>query len=106
MPKYLFEVVYTPEGVRGLKDSGPASRVKVVEDMGSALGGSLESFHFAFGDVDAYVIVDLPDDEAAAAVAFTVGASPMTRLKTIKLLTVEEADAAMGRSVDYRPPGS
>lgn len=74
--------------------------------MATALGGSLESFHFAFGDVDAYVVVDLPDDEAAAAVAFTVGASPMTRLKTIKLVTVEEADAALSRSIDYRPPGS
>jgi uncharacterized protein with GYD domain len=41
--------------------------------MATELGGSLESFHFAFGDVDAYVVVDLPDDEAAAAAAFTVG---------------------------------
>ena len=106
MPKYLFEANYTPEGVRGLKDAGAASRAKAVDDMATALGGSLESFYFAFGDVDAYVVVDLPDDEAAAAAAFTVGASPMTALKTVKLLTLEEADAAIGRSVSYRPPGS
>ena len=74
--------------------------------MATALGGKLESFHFAFGDVDAYVVVDLPDDEAAAAAAFTVGASPMTRVKTVKLLTLDEADAAISRSVTYRPPGS
>ena len=80
------------------------SRAKAITDMTSALGGSLESFHFAFGDVDAYVVVDLPDDEAAA--AFTVGASAMTKVKTVKLLTLEEADAAIRRSVDYRPPGS
>ena len=106
MPKYLFEASYTPDGVRGLKDAGAASRAKAVDEMVTALGGSLESFHFAFGDVDAYVVVDLPDDEAAAAAAFTVGASPMTKVKTIKLLTLEEADAAIGRSVSYRPPGS
>ena len=106
MPKYLFEASYTPDGVRGLKDAGAASRAKAVNDMATALGGSLESFHFAFGDVDAYVVVDLPDDEAAAAAAFTVGASPLTKVKTVKLLTLEEADAAIGRSVDYRPPGS
>ena len=106
MPKYLFEASYTPEGVRGLKDAGAASRAKAVDEMATALGGSLESFYFAFGDVDAYVVVDLPDDEAAAAAAFTVSASPMTRLKTTKLLTLEEADAAIGRSVSYRPPGS
>jgi uncharacterized protein with GYD domain len=106
MPKYLFEANYTPEGVRGLKDAGAASRAKAIDEMATALGGSLESFHFAFGDVDAYVVVDLPDDEAAAAAAFTVGASPMTRLNTVKLLTLEEADTAIGRSVSYRPPGS
>jgi uncharacterized protein with GYD domain len=106
MPKYLFEASYTPEGVRGIKDAGAASRAKAVSDMATALGGSLESFHFAFGDVDAYVVVDLPDDEAAAAAAFTVGASTLTTLKTVKLLTLEEADAAIGRSVSYRPPGS
>ena len=106
MPKYLFEASYTPEGVRGIKDAGASSRAEAVNDMASAVGGSLESFHFAFGDVDAYVVVELPDDEAAAAVAFTVGASALTKVKTVKLLTLEEADAAIKRSVDYRPPGS
>lgn len=106
MPKYLFEASYTPEGVRALKDAGATSRAKAIDEMATALGGSLESFHFAFGDVDVYVVVDLPDDEAAAAAAFTVGASPMTKIKTIKLLTLDEADAAIGRSVSYRPPGS
>jgi uncharacterized protein with GYD domain len=105
MPKYLFEAKYTPEGVRGIKEAGAASRAKAVNDMATALGGGLDSFYFAFGDVDAYVVVDLPDDEAAAAAAFTVGASAATQLKTVKLLTLDEADAAIARSVDYRPPG-
>jgi uncharacterized protein with GYD domain len=105
MTKYLFEANYTPEGVRGLTEAGAASRAKAVNDMATGLGGSLESFHFAFGDVDAYVVVDLPDDEAAAAAAFTIGASALTKLKTIKLLTLDEADAAIGRSVSYQPPG-
>jgi uncharacterized protein with GYD domain len=106
MPKYLFEATYTPEGVQGLKKASAASRVAAVREMCSGLGGTLDSFHFAFGDVDAFVIVDLPDDEAAAAAAFTVGASGTTNVTTIKLLTIEEADSAISRSVTYRPPGS
>jgi len=106
MPKYLFEAQYTADGVRGIKDAGASSRAKAVNDMCNALGGSMESFYFAFGDVDAYVIVDVPDDEAAAAAAFTVAASPLVKVKTVKLLTLDEADAAIARSVDYRPPGS
>lgn len=106
MPKYLFEAKYTPEGVRGLRDASPSSRAAAVGDMASGLGGTLDSFYFAFGEVDAYVVVDLPDDEAAAAAAFTVGASAATQVTTVKLLTIEEADTAMARSVEYRPPGS
>lgn len=105
MPKYLFEANYTPEGVKGLKKAGAKSRVTAVSEMCAGVGGTLDSFHFAFGDVDAFVICDLPDDEAAAAAAFTVGASTATTVRTIKLLTVEEADAAIDRAVSYRPPG-
>ena len=106
MPKYLFEANYTPEGLKGLKQAGAASRLAAVTDMCAGLGGSVESFHFPFGSVDAFVVCELPGDEAAAAAAFTVGASAATQVTTIKLLTVEEADAAIGRSVEYRPPGT
>jgi hypothetical protein len=41
----------------------------------------------------------------AAAVAFTVSASGGATTSTVKLLTVEQADAALGLSVDYVPPG-
>jgi uncharacterized protein with GYD domain len=105
MSKYLFQARYSPEGIQGIQKAGAASRVAAVRDMCSGLGGDLDSFHFAFGDVDAFVICDLPDDGAAAAAAFTVGASAATSVTTVKLMTVEEADAALRRSVDYRAPG-
>ena len=106
MSKYMFTANYTADGVKGLQKAGAASRVAAISDMCQGLGGSLESFHFAFGESDAFVICDLPDDTAAAAAAFTVGASAATTVVTTKLLTVEEADAALGRSVAYRPPGN
>ena len=70
------------------------------------MGGTLESFYFAFGDEDAYVVVDLPDNESAAAVALTVNAAGGATTKTIVLLTPDEVDAAARRSVEYRPPGA
>jgi uncharacterized protein with GYD domain len=78
----------------------------VVEQVAESVGGRLESFYFAFGDRDAYVIVDLPDNESATAVALTVNASGAVSVKTTVLLTPEEVDAAAGRSIDYRPPGT
>ena len=105
MAKYLFKASYSTAGLKGLKKDGAASRSAAVGKMCTSAGGSLESFHFAFGDVDVFAICDLPDDETAAAVAFTIGASGAVELETVKLLTVEQADAAFARSVDYTPPG-
>ena len=105
MAKYLFEASYTLEGARGVQSAGGVSRRDAVANMVEGLGGKLESFHFAFGDRDAYVIVDLPDTESAMAVAIAVNSAGGAEVRTVVLLTPEEVDAAAKRSVDYRPPG-
>ena len=106
MAKFLIEASYTLEGVKGVRSAGGSSRRDAVAKVAESVGGTMESFYFAFGDRDAYVICDLPDNEAAAAVALTVNASGAVTMRTITLLTPEEVDAAAQRSVDYRPPGS
>lgn len=106
MPKYLFEASYTQEGVKGVQSAGGSSRRDAVAHVAESVGGSLESFYFAFGDRDAYVVVDLPDHESATAVALTVNAAGGATVRTVVLLTPEEVDDAAKRSVDYRPPGS
>jgi uncharacterized protein with GYD domain len=106
VPKYLIEASYTLDGVRGLQSAGGTSRREAVEAVAASVGGALESFYFAFGDTDAYVVVDMPDNEAATAVALTVNASGAVTIRTTVLQTPEEVDAAAKRSVDYRPPGS
>jgi uncharacterized protein with GYD domain len=106
MPKYLITATYTTEGVKGVQSAGGSSRVDAVKAALDSVGGSLESFHFGFGDADAYVIADVPDNESAAAVALAVNSSGAAVAKTTVLLTPEEVDAAAQRSVGYRPPGS
>jgi uncharacterized protein with GYD domain len=105
MPKYLFEGSYTSDGIRGIVSEGGTARRQVVEAMTVKLGGKVESFYYAFGGADVYVIVDLPDDTSAAAIALAVNASGRVALKTTVLLTPEEIDAAAKTVVDYRPPG-
>ena len=106
MPKYLIQASYTLEGVKGVQRAGGSSRREAVAQVAESVGGKLESFHFAFGERDAYVIADLPDNESAAAVALTVNAAGGAAVRTVVLLTPEEVDAAAKRSVDYRPPGA
>jgi|SRR5689334_7821284 uncharacterized protein with GYD domain len=105
MPKFLIEASYTLEGVRGLRSAGGSSRRDAVAHALESAGGSLDHFYFAFGDNDAYVIADLPDAEAAAAVALTVNAAGGATTKTVLLLSPEEVDAAARRSIEYTPPG-
>jgi uncharacterized protein with GYD domain len=105
MPKFLVEASYTLDGVKGVQRAGGSARRDAVAAVAESVGGRLESFHFGFGDRDAYVILDLPDNESAAAVALAVNASGGATARTIVLLTPEEVDAAAKRSDDYRPPG-
>lgn len=105
MPKFLIQATYSVEGAKGLQGEGGSSRREAVSSAISGLGGTLESFHFAFGDHDVYVIADMPDNEAAASVAMTVNSAGAATVKTVVLLTPEQVDEAVKRSVDYRPAG-
>lgn len=105
MAKYLWQISYTPEGFRGLLKEGGTSRRTMVEKLTANMGGSLESFHFAFGQHDGFVIADVPDDVDAAAVALTVGAAGAATIKTVRLMTPEQIDQAVEKTVEYRAPG-
>ena len=106
MPKYLIEATYTLDGVKGVQSAGGSSRRDAVAQVAESVGGRLESFYFAFGDRDVYTVVDLPDNESAAAVALTVNAAGGATVRTVVLMTPEEVDSAAKRSVDYRAPGA
>ena len=106
MPKYLFQANYTPEGMQGLLKEGGTSRRQVFEEMAKEQGGSLESFYYAFGGADLYMTFDLPDTATAAAISLSIGAGGALNITTVQLITPEEIDAACGKTVSYRLPGS
>ena len=71
-----------------------------------SVGGSIESFYYAFGDTDVYGVADFPDDAAATAFSLLVNSTGAVELSLIPLMTAEDIDAATTKSVSYRPPGS
>jgi uncharacterized protein with GYD domain len=105
MPKYLFEAKYTVTGAQGVTRAGGTSRAGAVAAAAESVGGRLEAFYFAFGDRDAIVIADLPDNAAAAAVALSVNAAGGATVTTTVLLTPSDVDEAARRSVGYHAPG-
>jgi uncharacterized protein with GYD domain len=104
--KYLLEVNYTSEGAKGLLKEGGVSRRTMVEKLVSNMGGTLESFNFAFGKRDAYCLIDIPNNADIAAISMTVGASGGAVTRTVVLLTPEEVDEATQKTVEYRAPGA
>ena len=62
MPKYMIQASYTADGTKGVMKEGGTKRRATVEANVKAAGGTVEAFYFAFGEADAFVIVDLPDN--------------------------------------------
>ena len=105
MPMYLIEASYGTEGVKGIAAKGGTARRETVGGLIASMGGKIESFYFAFGDADAFVIVDAPDHATVAAASMTISASGAGRTKTTVLLTPEELDQAAKKTMSYRAPG-
>jgi uncharacterized protein with GYD domain len=105
MAKYLIAASYTAEGAKGLLKESGTKRRQAAEQAIKSAGGTMEGFYFAFGDNDAYVIVDAPDHASIAAASVSINASGAVRSKTVVLLTPEEIDQAIKKTVTYRAPG-
>ncbi len=106
MARYLIVGTYTADGAQGVLAEGGTRRRAAAEAALGSVGGSLESFHFALGVDEWYVIADLPDNAAAAAIALVGTASGTLRSRAIALITAEEMDTVVGRAPDFRPPGA
>ncbi len=106
MPKYLWQVGYTHDGAKGLLTEGGSGRRDAIVQAVESVGGTVESCYFAFGGHDLYVIGEVPDEVAAAALSIRTAASGAARTVTVALLTPEQIDDAAKRPATYRPPGS
>ena len=104
MAKFMFQADYSPEGIAGLQKEGGTGRRAMFERMFSEMGGTLESFYYAFGADDLYMIVDLPDDAAAVAASMAASAAGAISFRAIVLVTPETVDEASKRTVNYTPP--
>ncbi|HEV3058254.1 MAG TPA: GYD domain-containing protein [Vicinamibacterales bacterium] len=105
MGKYLITASYTADGAKGLLKDGGTKRREAAEQAIKSAGARLEAFYFAFGDDDAYVIIDAPDHASVVAASVAINASGAVHSKTVVLLTPEDMDLATKKSVTYRAPG-
>jgi uncharacterized protein with GYD domain len=105
MPHYLIEVDYNAQGWAALVKQ-PQNRIEAVRPAVEKAGGKIEAAYYAFGKYDVVVIVEMPDNVSAAAlaIAFAAGGT-LNAVKTTPLLTAQEAMEAMKKAggTGYRP---
>jgi uncharacterized protein with GYD domain len=106
MAKYLVEAAYSAEGLKGLQKDKASGRRQAISNAVEGLGGKMDAMYFALGEHDVLLIVDMPDVVSGAALGLRVSATGLVRTKTTSLLTIEEADRALAKAVDYRAPGT
>lgn len=106
MPHYMVQAAYTADAWRDLVKN-PQDRAAALRPAIEALGGKLVSFYMSFGEYDALVIAEMPDNVSAAGVAVAASAGGAVKaIKTTPLMTVQEGMEAMRKAgqAGYRPP--
>ena len=106
MPYYLVQVAYTKEAVQHM-DEHPHNRLEAIKPAYEELGITIHEAFLAFGEYDAVMLLEAPDNvrQAAISMAVTAGGA-FTHYKTTPLLTWDEGVEAMqlaGES-SYTPP--
>jgi uncharacterized protein with GYD domain len=102
----MFRAAYTQEGLQGLLKEGAKSRVKALTETVASVGGTLEAMYWSFGDEDVILLVELPDNIAAAALSTRVSATGAAGVMTTVLLSAAEVDKARKLKPAYRPPNA
>ena len=100
--RYLFRAAFTVDGMRNLQKQSATGFKAGVANFFESVGGKLESWYFDYGDSTAYGFVDY--EIAAATAQATVNAGGFARVTYRPVLSAEDADKALARSVATRPP--
>jgi uncharacterized protein with GYD domain len=106
MALYMYQVAYTAEAVAALIKE-PQDRVEAVRPALEAEGGKVLAYGYPFGEYDALVVYEAPDDTVAASFALAVAAGGAAKsAKTTRLMNGQEWIDSLRRAQgsQYRPP--
>ncbi len=109
MPRYAFIGGLAPETwARFIQN--PEDRRAPLQKAAAAVGGKLVDFYLSFGEDDFLLILEFPDDNAAA--AFAIGRASVTlprNQRTVKLISPDDiqqiAQKARTVAAAAGPPG-
>ncbi len=88
MPTYISLIQYTDQGIQKIKES-PA-RLDHAKKGYEAAGGKIKDFFLVMGEYDIVIVAELPNDEAVAKLALTLGSAGNIRTRTMRAFTEAE----------------
>jgi uncharacterized protein with GYD domain len=108
MAKFVIFFSYTPEAWKAMLDK-PSDRAAAASQIAEAVGGTVESYYWMFGDYDGFAIAEMPDSVSAGAVSVAVSSSgAIARASTHELLDADGRDALIEKAktavASYSPP--
>jgi uncharacterized protein with GYD domain len=106
MAYYLVQMAFSAEAWTAMVRK-PHMHLEDLRPLLTRLGGKLESCWLAFGEYDALLICQLPDQTSAAALSMAASAAGTVRtIKITPLMTVEEGYDALKQAAGGDDHGS
>jgi uncharacterized protein with GYD domain len=102
--KYFLRSVWTAEALKDLQKRTATGNVAGVVKFDESVGCKLESWYFDYTESVNYGIVDCPDDISIATLAMAVNTTGTVRVTVRPVLSAEDMDKVLARSVAARPP--
>jgi uncharacterized protein with GYD domain len=94
MPSFVILGNYTEQGIKDMKAA--PDRVAAAKEMISGAGGRMIFFYLTLGQYDFVSVVEVPDAEAVAKIALTIGAGGNIRSSTMHAFTEDEMASIAG----------
>ena len=82
MARYILLMNWTEQGITNVKDS--PKRLDAAKALAKKLKGEIRKFYMTTGAYDILLVLEAPDDEAAAKFALSVGSGGNVRTTTLK----------------------
>ena len=103
---YLIQVAYTADAAKAMVKT-PQNCEDAARKAIESLGGKLHAFYFCFGEYDAVLLAEAPDNVTVAAAGLAVSsAGALSKFHTTALMTTADGMEAMklAKKSAYKPP--
>jgi uncharacterized protein with GYD domain len=94
MARYIMLTNWTEQGIKNVKES--PKRLDAAKALAKKLNSDIVEFYMTTGAHDMVLILEAPDDEAAAKFALSVGSGGNIRTTTLKAFSEKSYRAIIG----------